>query len=343
MGPAHGRPFEDETAGRLIEAAFDLVAAGGWADFSLRAAAEAVGAAGLAASHRFGDRAGLVAAVAEAALEAEALEMSRFLPGVTASGAAELSAMLHAWLEQRARASRRQARVCAELIRVSHRDPALPGFGARWLDLAGRWIGRLYPEASQGAGRSIAAFLAAETPFRLLLADDPEFRLVSQESLSRAVGLALGGRDLPPPVWLQRSLALPPPEAPAGLSGAKAAIAAAAAVLIAGDGVLALTHREIARRLGAALSSLTYHFRSLDDLVRHGFQRLFDGESVPPAAAIYELALQALRDPGLALLALTVRRRLALDGPAPADFAVLGAREAERIEQIAFAQAGRPA
>jgi DNA-binding transcriptional regulator YbjK len=344
VAPADGRPYGDEIAGRLIEASFDLVAEGGWAVFSLRAVADAIGAAGSAASHRFGDRSGLVAAVGEAALLREAAEMNRFLPGVTTSGAGELAALLNEWLEQRARRGRRLGRMCAELMRVSYRDPALQGFGARWLDLTARWIGRLYPKASDDAARILAGALAAEAPFRLLLADDPEFRLVSQESLGRTVALALGAQG-PPPFWLQRGLALPPAEPPLGLAGAKAAIVEAAARLIEDDGVLAVTHREIARRCGASLSSLTYHFRSLDDLIRQGFERLFADPGRPPPAAVYEMALQALSDPALAPLALVARRRLAQDAPGPqtSDLDVLGRRETGALLAIAFTLAGAPA
>lgn len=343
MAPADDRPFEDEIAGRLIEAAFDLVAEGGWPDFSLRAAAEAIGSAGSAASHRFGDRAGLVSAVTESALDREAAGMSQFLPGVTASGAAELAALLHEWLEQRARPGFRVGRMCAELMRVSYRDAEPVGFAGRWLDLAAGWIGRLYPPAPERARRAIAGFLAAETPFRLLLHDEPEFRLVSQESLARAVALALGAQR-PPPCWLQRSLALEAPAAPSGLAGAKLASIEAAARLIETDGVLSLTHREIAKSSGASLSSLTYHFRTLDDLLRQGFQRLFAGLAEPPPAAVHELALQALRDPLLAPLALVVRRRLALggeDAPTP-DLQAMGARETRALQRVAFALAGEP-
>lgn len=342
MIPADGRSFDDETAGRLIEAAFDLVAQGGWADFSLRAAAEAIGAAGSAASHRFGDRAGLVRALRDAALAREAAVMAAFLPGVVPSGPVELSAMLHEWLEQRARGDRRIGRMSAELMRAAGRDPQLAGFTSAWLDLAADWIGRLLPSAPRNARQAIAGFLAAETPFRLLLADDPEFRLVSQESLGRAVGLALGGQGLPPPCWLQRSLSLAPPRAPEGLHGAKQASVEAAARLIGEEGVLRLTHREIARGSGVSLSSLTYHFASLDDLVRQGFQRLFASPSPPPPGAVHELALQALRDAELSPLARLVRRRLALsDGAEPSqDLQAMGRRENRALLDVGFAFAG---
>ena len=345
LASADGRPFEDGVAGRLIDAAFDLVGEGGWADFSLRAAAETIGSAGSAASHRFGDRAGLVSAVSEEALAREAAGMAAFLSGVVPSGPAELAAMLNEWLEQRARTGRRLGRMSAELMRASGRDRDLEGFAGRWLDLAATWIGRLHPAAPDSARRAVAGFLAAETPFRLLLADDPEFRLVSQESLGRAVVLALRGRDLPPPCWLQRSLALAPPQGPSGLQGVKQASVEAAARLIAEGGVLSLTHREIAKRSGASLSSLTYHFNSLDDLIRQGFEGLFAAPAPPPPIAVHELALQALRDPRLTPLALLARRRLALsDGRAPdADLQAMGAREARAMLAIASALAGEPA
>lgn len=315
MTPADGHPYEDETAGLLIEASFDLVAKGGWADFSLRAVAESIGAAGSAASHRFGDRAGLVTAVCDAAIAREAAQMNGFMPAFVAENSDELVAVLYEWLEQRVRWNRKQARSCGELLLVSYRDPAFRSFGLRWADLCRRLIARLHPSLSQDAVQALAAFLSAEIPYWLLLADDPEFRLQSQEALRRVARLGAGAEGKLPTAWLRRGLAQPDARRPAGLTGTKLRIIEATAQVIADSGVQAVTHREIAKRSEASLSSLTYHFESLEDLIRHGFQLQFAASGGPPppkgpnrAIVPYELVLQALRDPFLAPLAASVRR-----------------------------------
>ncbi len=110
----------------------------------------------------------------------------------------------------------------------------------------------------------------------------------------------------------------------------------------------AVTHREIAKRSGASLSSLTYHFDSLDDLIRNGFQLLFAPGSPPPpmparAVVGYELVLQALRDPLLAPLAAAVRRRIArglFEPLADGDPQALARHEALSVLQTASVLAG---
>ncbi len=348
MTPADGHPYEDEIAGLLIEASFDLVAKGGWANFSLRAVAESIGAAGSAASHRFGDRAGLVAAVCDAAIEREIVQMERFLPGVRTDGYDDLVSVLYEWLEQRVRWNRKQARACGELLLVSFRDPSFRSFGLRWAELCRGLIVRLCPTLSEDSALALAAFLSAEIPYWLLLADDPEFRLESHESLRRVARLGVDAAGDLPTAWLQRGLVLPDARRPLSLSGTKLKIVLATAQIIENSGAQAVTHREIAKRSGASLSSLTYHFESLDDLIRNGFHLLFaaTGGPLPGPNSIvvsYELVLQALRDPFLAPLAASVRRSLGEGRPgrrSDEDFQVVARREAAAMLEIALTLTG---
>jgi AcrR family transcriptional regulator len=317
LTPADGNPLEDEVAGLLLEASFDLLARGGWGNFSLRAVADSIGAAGSAASHRFGDRAGLVAAVCDAAIDREGDEMARFLPGIQVGAGDELAAALYEWLEQRVECNRRQARVCSELLLVSYREPAFHTFSGRWVETCRGMVARLAPSFDDEASRAVAGFLAVEIAYWLLLADDPLFRLASGEALRRIVMVAQGSTDPLPVFWLRRGLDLPDARRPVQLTGTKQRIIEATTRIILDSGVQAVTHREIAKRSGASLSSLTYHFESLDDLIRNGFQMLFStgtGRPVPAmphrAVACYEMVVQALRDPFLAPLAATLRRHL---------------------------------
>jgi AcrR family transcriptional regulator len=183
--------------------------------------------------------------------------------------------------------------------------------------------------------------------------------VLSQEAVSRAVMLASGASDALPTMWLQRALAAPDPRVPAQAVGTKRKIVEAAAEVLVEGGVQALTHREVAKRSSASLSSLTYHFASLDELIRWGFQWLFgpggqglqgqglqgqglQGKGVGAGAlALYELPLQALRDPQLAPLARAFRRRLAQEAaPGEADPQALARREGEVLAETGRALIG---
>jgi AcrR family transcriptional regulator len=330
--------FENDVAGLLLEAAFDLLAKGGWGQFSLRAVAESIGAAGSAASHRFGDRAGLVSALCRAAVEREQRQMDQFMPGLSVRTDQQLGDVLYEWLEQRVRWNRKQARACSELLLVSLRDAACRRFSRDWMTVCGRMIARLHPALDQEAADRLAAVLAVEVAYWLLLADDPLFRLSSAEWLRRTVSLARGSQGAPPVFWLEQGLALAPAPPPPALTGTKQRIVQATARIILESGVQAVTHREIAKRSGASLSSLTYHFASLGDLIRQGFQALFppSAEAAPTSAAWalagYELVLQALRDPFLAPLAAAHRRRMG--GGASADHDPGAAADAEMAAML---------
>lgn len=348
MTPADGHLFEDETAGLLLEAAFDLLARGGWGNFSLRAVADSIGAAGSAASHRFGDRAGLITAVCDTAIAREEAQMREFLPGLEVETGEELAAVLCEWLEQRVRWNRKQARACSELLLVAYRDPHFSAFGRGWASACGELIARLFPAGSPSVRQSMCAFLSVEVAYWLLLADDPLFRLSSGEALRRIAMMDHGAETRRPVFWLGLGLKTPEPGKPPELTGTKLKIIEATARIILENGVQALTHREIAKRSGASLSSLTYHFESLNDLIRGGLQFIFTpGRPAPgaPGRAIvgYELALQALRDPFLAPLSAAVRRRQGMglfDEVAPTDLQEIARREADAVLETAFLLSG---
>jgi AcrR family transcriptional regulator len=233
---------------------------------------------------------------------------------------------------------------------ASRRDAAAAGFGRQWGALARGLVVRLAPGRPEAFAARLAAFLAAELPWWLLLAEDAEYRVLSQEAVSRAVMLASGAPDaVLPTMWLQRALAAPDPRVAVQAGGAKRKIIEAAAEVLVEGGVQALTHREVARRSSASLSSLTYHFASLDELIRWAFLWLFgpggeglQGRGVEAGPlALFELPLQALRDPGLASLATAFRRRLAQEAArGEIDAQALGRREGEVLAGIGRALVG---
>jgi AcrR family transcriptional regulator len=315
----------DELRHALIDSALTLLAEGGRGEFSLRKVAERVGASGSAASHRFGDRAGLVAETANVALQQEEADLARFarwIPPLDPEVEA-IAPVLVEWLDQRTRWSRTQARISCELILMSYREPRVFRYGADLHALYIDFLGRLCSPLTDAARDLLALFLIAESPNWLVLADDAQFKLLSQETARRAVAIALGRTGDTPAFWVawnaQHSRAAPTRMSASTLSGTKARIAAAVAQMIAHEGAHAVTHRAIAKAASVSLSSLVHHFGKRGDLIRTGVQVLFDAHagtteastvtSSSASVAAFELAMYALTDPFLAPLTAEVRRR----------------------------------
>src|SRR5699024_9163214 len=73
-------------------------------------------------------------------------------------------------------------------------------------------------------------------------------------------------------------------------------IITAALELIAAEGVTGASHRKIAARADVPLGSMTYHFASMDELLREAF-----GQFARSVAARFERRLAAARDFGEAV------------------------------------------
>jgi AcrR family transcriptional regulator len=313
----------DEIGPALIDSGLEVLAEGGGAEFSLRRAGERIGLAGSAASHRFGNREGFLAAVGQAALDREVLELERFcadLPAIPCE-VAPLASTLVEWLDHRARWSRRQARTICELVLMSYRYPSAHSFNQHYLTLLCAFLRRLCPGLPPGGSQLIALFLIAEAPNWLLLADEAAFKMLSAETAARIVALAIGAAAPTSTFWLEYSHARPElstarlPNSAA--SGTKQRILDVVVRMIEEEGPQAVTHRAISANAGVSLSSLMHHFGKRGDLLRAGIQELFrqklsaksEHASLRTAAAPYELALYALQDPFLAPLAAAVRRK----------------------------------
>lgn len=334
----------DELRLALIDSALALLAEGGRGDFSLRKVAERVGASGSAASHRFGDRAGLISETCRAALDRERADLARFaqrLPPLEARPEI-IAPVLVEWLDQRTRWSRTQARVSCELILMSYREPQVVRYGAQLHAHYVDFLGRLAPTLPPSACDLLALFLIAESPNWLVLADDSQFKLLSQETARRAAAMALGESAETPRFWVDFNADRPMPQPPADAAeyGTKARIALSVAQIIAHEGAHAVTHRAIAKAASVSLSSLVHHFGKRGDLIRAGVQLLFrpNSQAAPAlsstSVASFELALYTLSDPFLAPLTLEVRRR---QGARRADAAgSAGAREV--VELVACAR-----
>jgi AcrR family transcriptional regulator len=313
----------------LIDSGLDVLADGGGSEFSLRRVGERIGFAGSAASHRFGNREGLLAAVGHAALEREAVEFKRFaadLPPVPCE-TEPLAAVLREWLDHRARWSRRQARTICELVLMGYRDGATSDFNKLYAELSCGFLTQICPLLSRGAAQVITLYLIAEAPNWLVMADETAFKLLSAETAGRVVAFAL--RQKPPTshFWLDYSRSRPEPSLAAlrqpAPTGAKQRILEAVMHMIEEEGAQAVTHRAISAKAKVSPSSLMHHFGKRSDLLRSGIKELFRhkldaqnaGASLGAAATPYELALYALQDPFVAPLVAAVRRKLDDDSP----------------------------
>jgi AcrR family transcriptional regulator len=311
----------------LIDSGLDVLADGGGSEFSLRRVGERIGFAGSAASHRFGNREGLIAAVGQAALEREEVEFNRFaaeLPAVPCE-AEPLAAVLREWLDHRARWSRRQARTICELILMGYRDAAASDFNKHYAQLSCAFLTRLCPELPPDAAQLMSLYLIAEAPNWLVMADETAFKMLSAETAGRVVAFALRQNAPTSHFWLDYSRSRPEPSLAAlrhpTPTGAKQRILEAVVRTIEEEGAQAVTHRAISAKAKVSPSSLMHHFGKRSDLLRSGIQELFrhklDAQqtvaSSRAAAAPYELALYALQDPFLTPLAAAVRRKLGAD------------------------------
>lgn len=295
-------PPADAAAAALIGAALDLLAEAGAQAFSLRAVALAAGVAPSMASRRFGDRAGLLAAVTDTLLAREDRALADFAARLGAPCTArELGPVMAAWFAWRGRWSGRQARALAELQGLGGPDRAV----SRAADLYAAALVRLAPDLAPEPAVRLGRMAVVEGVWWLALGDEPWFTLLSGETLARAVDPAI------PAVWADR-FAASAEGLRAGPAGRAAAIASAAADVIASKGPPAVTHRSVAARAGVGLSSVVLQYRTLDALLDAGVaaagRRHLAGGGDPTAP--FDAPLRALASPGLTPAAAQVRRAL---------------------------------
>ncbi len=334
--PSAAHP-DSATSQMIVDAAREVIAQRGLAGMSLRVVAEAAGLSVGTISYRIGDRAALVQAVVrrEAELAAASRELWRARAGrIDVIAAGLLPDLVAAWLDEAAAMGRVSAICRCELVVAANRpSEARPEIGGIFDEIEGLWRDLLgeAPETVPLAA-AITDYCADELPFTILLAGEPDYRLLRQSTLRALIDLFLGARLPDRGTWhmtlvdrlgdlsaIARSVDGMIPQ------GMKAAIAERSADLILESGVDSLSHRTIAQASNAPVSTVAHHFPTVRDLVRGGVEALIhrmqseirsttDG-SVPSGLAVirmgHELALAALRLAELTPFAIDMRRRRA--------------------------------
>jgi len=327
-------PSKKDTRTAIITGCRTAIAAGGLADASLRAVADAAGVSVGSINYQIGDRDALIDAVVAA--ETMAVTTQRQTWTARAGGWPTgddtcLADLIGAWLDDGADGRRDSAVVQAELLLHASRRPVhamTPLLAA--IDDLWRTILSGHPQAARLAPL-IAAYCHDEQPFSILLRDDPDYRLLRNSTIRALLRspyspceaaadwhMRIVGRLSVAAAGAHRADDIAP-------SGPRATIAGHIADVVADMGIGAVSHRSVARAAGLPVSSVAHHFAGGRDLVRGGVEALYrrmradlgadDARPARSGSAVmrltHDVALAALRDPDFRPFAIDMRRRRA--------------------------------
>jgi AcrR family transcriptional regulator len=314
-----------------------LVAADGLKGLSLRPLAEQLGTTVSALTHRFGRKDTLVAALIDAACEADAAFLTTWRTRIVAldlRDGALLGDLADAVLADMAGPERLRTQFFCELLQGAPARPEIAAPLAAWrIQRLDFWRAVAAPLGRAELGDVLHAFSTDEAAHGLPLGSLAAYRWLRRLSLQRLCrGLvavrgatdlrefavfhaALG--DLVDGPGRYRSLTMNPFQARA---------ARHVSALIVAEGADAVTHRAVAARADVASSTLAYHFPRQEDLLKAGIEDIiartqgridvpqtseldFEFSSVEIARATFAVALAATRMPSLAPFAADMRRR----------------------------------
>ncbi|MBA4012151.1 MAG: TetR family transcriptional regulator [Phenylobacterium sp.] len=250
---------------QAIAAAMGIIADQGLAALSIRDLAQAIGKSTTVIVNLFQTKAGLLAAVAEAGLEADAAFHVRFLAQTDGAplDRTTLRALAVGYITRRAGPQARFVRVWEEYL--TDREACLaagPQLRA-WAQLQERTWAQLLDRAPAFARLApvLAPCLVMEGLYASALIGRAEYDLLLGETLDGLMARAL---DAPPPAtpvldWIEAGLV--PPQPPGLEAGSmKLRLLDIAADLIMDGGVGAVTNRSVTQHAKASTSTVLYHF-----------------------------------------------------------------------------------
>jgi len=333
----------------ILEQALSLVAENGLDALTLRPLAQRLDVSVSSLTHRFGSKEALLAQlIAEArASEAETLSQWRArLSGADVFSPDALAESIDAILSELATAHARRSLFYCELVQISGPQPALWPLIAPWIeDRQTFWnalAARVHPQPAYALGVMLHAYVTDELAHALALERFADYGRLRRLGLKRLCGGLRGVDDaradqmsgdevlaahciavlgaLPGDIAVDHDA--PPPK------GVAAQLVGHISDLIVGEGAGAVTHRAVAARAGVASSTLAYHFRTQEDLIRAGLEdiiRRMTGDvktlvsggdvrmtnpysAVEIARATFAIALWATRRPAMLACAADMRR-----------------------------------
>lgn len=328
----------------ILEHALCLVGENGLDALTLRPLAQSLGVSVSSLTHRFGSKEALLAQLIDAARAAEAATLAQWRVRLSGAGTFSPDALaesLDLILCDLATTHARRSLFYCELIQISGPQPDLWPLIAPWADeRKAFWdelAARACPQPTYALGAMLHAYVTDELAHALALERFADYSRLRRLGLKRlcgglhSVGGANGDQlladyciaalgEMPGDIAVDHNA--PPPK------GVAARLVGHISDLIVGEGAGAVTHRAVAARAGVASSTLAYHFRTQEDLIRAGMEDIIrrmtrdlrgfiagdEGRmpksysAVEIARATFAIALWATRRPTMLACAADMRR-----------------------------------
>lgn len=337
-------PNRDDARARAVGAAMDIVAERGLAALSVRDLAAAIGKSTTVIFNLFGTKAGVLAAVVEAATDEDEAFHDAFLAQVEGLflDHRRMVDVTARYVLARAEPSARFARIWGEILIDPEASQAVREPLARWMAMRRTKLdGLLARDARLGRLAEVyLPYLLMEELYAGALARRLDYELLLRESLEGLMAMAFGGPaggEARVAQWFTDALVLPEPPSRRHEPGSvKMRLLDIAADQILERGIGAVTNRTVTQQAGVSTSTILYHFADmrsfLGEAIWHGVFReipdYLDTRSARGGDRPAELA-------GLAALLAPTLRPGERDDPSHAGFYVKYARLIAQICLIA--------
>lgn len=270
--PNAATPSDREDArARAVAAAVEIVAERGLAALSVRDLAAAIGKSTTVIFNLFQTKAGVLAAMVEAAMAEDVAFHDAFLAQVDGAPLDQrrMVDITARYLLARAEPSARFARIWEEILIDPEGARAARAPLARWLamrrDKLDRLLARRPPLARLSA--VYLPYLLMEELYAAALARRLDYELLLRESLEGLMAMAFdqpSGGEAKVAQWFTDALVLPePPSKRYDPRSVKMRLLDIAADQILERGISAVTHRAVTRAAGVSTSTILYHFADM--------------------------------------------------------------------------------
>jgi AcrR family transcriptional regulator len=262
---------KDDARARIVEAAIDIVAEKGLAALSVRDLAAAIGKSTTVIFNLFQTKAGLLAAVVEAAMEEDRAFHCDFFDqvGGLALDRHRVADITVRYILTRAGAGRRFAWVWGEFLIEPEAARAAQAQLLRWSAMRRAALERWLARDARLAGLSGVYFhyLLMEEFYAGALSCRLDYELLLRESLEGMLAMAFdreAGGEAEVARWFVDALTLPEPPSKRFEPGSlKIRLLDIAADQILERGIGAVTNRTVTQQAGTSTSTILYHFADM--------------------------------------------------------------------------------
>lgn len=264
-------PDREEARARAVAAAMDIVAEQGLAALSVRDLAAAIGKSTTVIFNLFQTKAGVVAAMVEAAMAEDAAFHDAFLSRVDglALDQRRMVDITARYVLARAEPGARFARIWEEVLIDPEAPRAVREPMRRWMAMREAKLGAFLARDARLARLSAVypPYLLMEELYASALARRLDYELLLRESLEGLVAMAFAAApDGEPAVadWFNDALPLPEPPSKRYEAGSvKLRLLDICADQILERGVGAVTNRTVTQAAGVSTSTILYHFADM--------------------------------------------------------------------------------